>query len=419
MLLLAGEWGSAKGGLRTLNRQLAIELAKSPNLEVSFYVTKCSEEEKRIAASKGITLIKAKELPGYEDLDRLSSPPEELPEIDIVVGNGARLGKQAQLIQRFCRKCVWVQVEHTAPEELAMFKNYPSKISKGEQKHHTEVELADRADMVVAVGPKLTEMYKTYLRHSPNKKVFEIIPDPSIFHEFRECKQAKDDREKFNVLVFGRGDADDFELKGFDIAPQAIAELKDQGYHLYFVGAPSGKEEEVAEKLLQQGISPRQLSVRGFIQSRAELAKLLCQVDLAIMPSRTEGFGLTALEALSAGLPILVSGNSGFAKALKNMKNPLASSCVVDSEDAKDWAKAIQAVKEKPRSQRLLDAQRLKKCCVTSFAWSKRCQALETEMLALMKGENYIKLSSDKPKSAFRCRLCLSVWLAGCLIAEV
>ena len=428
VLLLAGEWGSAKGGLRTLNRQLAIELAKSPNLEVSFYVTKCSEEDKRIAASNDITLIKAKELPGYEDLDRLSSPPEELPEIDIVVGNGTRLGKQAQLIQRFCPKCVWVQVEHTAPEELAMFKNYSSKISKGEQKHHTEVELADRADMVVAVGPKLTEMYKTYLRHSPNKKVFEIIPDPSIFHEFRECKQAKDDREKFNVLVFGRGDADDFELKGFDIAPKAIAELKaDQGYHLYFVGAPSGKEEEVAEKLLQRGISPRQLSVRGFIQSRAELAKLLCEVDLAIMPSRTEGFGLTALEALSAGLPILVSGNSGFGKALENMNNPLASSCVVDSEDAKDWAKAIQAVKEKPRPGRLLDAQRLKKSCVTSFAWSKRCQALETEMLALVRGENCIKLSSDKPKSAFRCRLCLSVclsvcpsvWLAGWLIAEV
>ena len=37
------------------------------------------------------------------------------------------------------------------------------------------------------------------------------------------------------------------------------------------------------------------------------------------MPSRTEGFGLTALEALSAGLPILVSGNSGFAHALRHL----------------------------------------------------------------------------------------------------
>ena len=40
---------------------------------------------------------------------------------------------------------------------------------------------------------------------------------------------------------------------------------------------------------------------------------LVYEVYLAIMPSRTEGFGLIALEALSASLPILVSGNSGFA----------------------------------------------------------------------------------------------------------
>ena len=338
-----------------------------------------------------------------------------------MVGHGVWLGKQAQLIKRFCPKCVWVQVEHTAPEELAMYKNYSCNISKGEKKHHTEVKLADRADMVVAVGPKLTELYKTYLRPSPNKKVFEITPDPSIFHEFRDCKQAKDDREKFNVLVFGRGDADDFELKGFDIAAKAIAELKDQRYHLYSVGAPSGREEEVAEKLLQQGISPRQLSVRGFIESRAELAKLLCQVDLAIMPSRMEGFGLTALEALSAGLPVLVSGNSGFAKALESIKNPLASSCVVDSADAKDWATAIQAVKEKPRSERLLDAQRLKECCVKSFAWSKRCQSLTREMLARVRGENHITFSSDKPKSEFptpNVSICPSFCLSVCLLVS-
>ncbi|XP_078353415.1 uncharacterized protein LOC144638111 isoform X1 [Oculina patagonica] len=391
VMLLAGEWGSSKGGLPTINRQLAIELAKSPNLEVTFYLTKCSEEEKRIATNSGITIIIAKERPGYEVLDRLGFPPEELPVIDVVVGHGVKLGKQAQLIQRFCPKCVWIQFEHTAPEELAMYKKYSCNISRGEQKHHTEVQLSALADLVVAVGPKLTEDFKTYLRPYPKKKVFEITPDPSIFHEFKECKQAKEDREKFYVLMFGRGDSEDFELKGFDIAAKAIAELKDQKYHLYSVGASTGSEEEVAEKLLQQGISRRQLSVRGFIESRTKLAKLLCEVDLAIMPSRTEGFGLTALEALSAGLPILVSGNSGFAKALENMRNPLAASCVVDSEDAKDWAAAIQAVKEKPRSQRLQDAKRLKECCEKTFAWSKRCTALMRQMLALVeerRGDN-------------------------------
>ena len=56
-------------------------------------------------------------------------------------------------------------------------------------------------------------------------------------------------------------------------------------------------------KLLEFGIREDQLFVKEFVESREEMKKLLCEVDLVIMPSRAEGFGLVALEALSAGLP--------------------------------------------------------------------------------------------------------------------
>ena len=69
--------------------------------------------------------------------------------------------------------------------------------------------------------------------------------------------------------------------------------------------------------------------MRCFNESREKLARLFCEVDLVIMPSRTEGFGLAALEALSAGLPVLVSGNSGLGEALQEV--PYGSNCVVES----------------------------------------------------------------------------------------
>ena len=381
--LLSGEWGSSKGGLPTFNRLLAIELAKHPELEVTLYVSKCSDKDKRMANNHGITIVKAEKRPGYEPLDCLGFRPHERFCIDVVIGHGMKLGKQAQLIKQFYPRCVWVQFEHTAPEELAMYKKYSYCISKGEKKHQTEVLLCAMADLVVAVGPKLTEAFRRYLRPY-RKKVFEITPNPSIFQEFDKCEQAKQDGEKFNVLVFGRGDEEDFELKGYDIAPKAIAELKDPRYHLYFVGASKGEMEKVAKRLLKHGISESQLTVRGFIESREMLAKQMCEVDLAIMPSRTEGFGLTALEALSAGLPILVGENSGFAEALKRLeKNPIASSCIVHSDDGKDWAAAIQAVKKKPRSRRLQDVQRLKACFKKTFDWPGQCNSLAQEVLVL------------------------------------
>ena len=61
------------------------------------------------------------------------------------------------------------------------------------------------------------------------------------------------------------------------------------------------------------------LRVRGVAEDRETLKRLFQEVDLVVMPSRSEGFGLTGLEALSAGLPVLVSCNSGFGEALRSV----------------------------------------------------------------------------------------------------
>ena len=176
------------------------------------------------------------------------------------------------------------------------------------------------------------------------------------------------------MLTFGRGDPEDFGLKGYDIAAKAIAELKDHSYHLIFVGAPDGKQEAVMETLLQNSISKRQLTVRKFLSSKEKLKDCFCEVNLCIMPSRTEGFGLTALEALSAGLPILVSGNSGFGDALRTV--PSGKSFVIDSEDPKVWAEAISVVQKKKRSQRLKEIERLRTSYEERFSWEKQCDLL-------------------------------------------
>ena len=307
-------------------------------------------------------------------------------DIDIVLGHGAKLGKQAQFIREW-HQCKWIQVVHTAPEELGMYKNYPMAISKGDDKNTTEVELCELADAVVAVGPKLTKAYSSHLR-SCEKHQDIIQLTPSTFREFSDVKQAAVDIDIFKVLTFGRGDPEDFSLKGYDISARAIVELKDRSYHLTFVGAPDGKQDEVAKNLLKSGIDKNQLIVRKFLQSKEGLKKLFCEVDICIMPSRTEGFGLTALEALSAGLPILVSGNSGFGEALCTV--PSGKSFVVESEDPEEWAKAIAGVRQKERSDRLQDIQQLRSSYEEKFSWEKQCDSLVEKMWDIVHGENVL-----------------------------
>ena len=172
--------------------------------------------------------------------------------------------------------------------------------------------------------------------------VFELIP--GLFdRKFGGLElRAYDVKNCFEVLLCGRGDEEDFELKGYKIAVKALADLwlnKGKHYFLRFVGAPAEKQDEVREKLLNCGIAPvdkELLTVRKFVESREGMKDLLREIDMVIMPSKSEGYGLVAVEALSAGLPILVGRNSGFAKAIETI--PFGEYLIVDSEDPAKWA---------------------------------------------------------------------------------
>ena len=377
--LLGDEWASSAGGLSTLNRELAIHLAKQPKVKVTFFVPEgaCTDEEKKMAQSFGITVAEAKERTGYDRLDWLSFPPQDVA-MDVVVGHGIKLGRQGQVLKdpRLC-SCKWVQVVHTAPEQLGMFKSHSGAITKGGRKHQSEVGLCKLADLVVPIGPKLAEAYSSYLRFKEDQDPFPLTP--GLFREFDDLKHDPNESSEFKVLLCGRGDAEDFKLKGYDIAAKAFAEkeLKGEPYHLLFVGAPDGKEDEVAGQLLNCGIDEAQLTVRKFIQTREKMKDLFCEVDLAIMPSRTEGFGLIALEALSAGLPILVSGNSGFSRALQIL--PFGTLCIVDSKEPKNWAKAIKDVRARHR-EKLQEIKMLQESYGKTYSWDKQCEALVEKM---------------------------------------
>ena len=130
--LLGSEWGSSKGGLSTLNRELAIQLAKNANMEVSMYLPLCSEEDKRAAAGLGVCLLKAKKKPGYDPIDWLASIPRD-HRMDVVIGHGIHLGRQVPIIKESHPDCKWIQVVHTDPEELGMFKDYADPTVKGDQ----------------------------------------------------------------------------------------------------------------------------------------------------------------------------------------------------------------------------------------------------------------------------------------------
>ncbi|XP_015779234.1 PREDICTED: ankyrin-3-like [Acropora digitifera] len=384
--LLASEWKSSAGGLSTLNRELAIHLAQIQNVRVSLFVPEgaCNDEDKREARSFGISILDAKKCVGVEPLLWLSNPPQD-HKIDVIVGHGVKLGCQVQFIKRHpnFENCKWVHVVHTAPEDLSKYKGYSSPISRGEEKHWDEVNLCKCADLVVPVGPRLAKAYHSYLQEcKKDDDFFELIPGlfEREFGDLPAKQNPKDEIDDFIVLLCGRGDEEDFELKGYNTAVKAFADqrLKGKAYSLLFVGSPGGKQDEVRERLLKYGITDEQLTVREFVKSRERMKELFCEVDMVIMPSKSEGFGLIALEALSAGLPILVGSNSGFARAIK--KIPYGKFSIVgDSGNPAKWAEAIEDVHDR-HGMVLEESEILKERYSKKYCWKKQCEELVAKL---------------------------------------
>ena len=89
---------------------------------------------------------------------------------------------------------------------------------------------------------------------------------------------------------------------------------------------------------------------------------------------------------MSAGLPVLVSRNSGFGEALSSV--PFGSFFVVNSENPADWTQAIQKIWAKERKSRLEEVETLQDSYGKKYNWARQMKALVDKMTSLAYGRN-------------------------------
>ena len=401
-MFLCDEWKSSKGGLSTFNRELATNLAETTtgSMKIHCYVSRSDDQDREDAKQHGVNLITAQTVPGSGDpLDWLKIVPPELPHPHIVIGHGRKFGIPAFHVERATR-CKWIQFVHVFCEDLGKFKETTATtvadtIEENEKNHKNEIELCKAADAVVAVGSRLQQKYS---RSLPNVKV-EIIT-PGITGKF--CNESIESGEHagvlsrtsndmfmktFNVFMFGRADFEDLTLKGYDIVANAIGSLGVK-FELTFVGSSPGDHRNVEQWFLQKAcIKRKQLTIRGYCTEQDELKGMFHQSDLVALPSRTEGFGLVGLEAISCGVPVLVSGESGLAEALQEVQG--GSNVIVQSDDdADEWARRISEVSSQSPEQRQTNARELRENYRKVYPWRMECERFKGLIENVLKTAN-------------------------------
>ena len=379
---------TAEGWNITAKDQIATELAKNPRVKVYGLVPRNTEQQKDQAKRSNIELVDAEKMIGnYTEEDLIAYPPDSL-DVDVLIIHSypSDLGKQAQAIRKK-KNCKWVHVVHTISEELEPYVEKASNPGKADSEklmpeHEVQLALCEAADIVIAIGPKVADAYKTALRQC-EKQENVITMTPGIIHDLLGVQDMSDGGEKFRVLISATYPSKYFEVKGCHIAAKAIKSLQDSSYHLTFVVLPDDDTGYLRRKL-KGLISLNQVNIRPISRSNEEWRKQLCQVDLVILPS-AEGFGTSCVRAISAGVPVLSSGNSGFGMALKKL--PSGRMHIVDSEDPQEWANKISEIRDKGPRQLALEAKQLQEEYMTRYGWKDQCDKLVDKMMEIVQAK--------------------------------
>ena len=83
-------------------------------------------------------------------------------------------------------------------------------------------------------------------------------------------------------------------------------------------GYPAAEAAALRDELIELADHRLDVLVRDYTADQELLEADLARASLLVMPSRHEGFGLVALEAIGAAIPVLVSDTSGIAEHLRN-----------------------------------------------------------------------------------------------------
>jgi alpha-1,3-rhamnosyl/mannosyltransferase len=119
------------------------------------------------------------------------------------------------------------------------------------------------------------------------------------------------------------------------------------GSTLVLTGGAASCEEQVRARIHELG-----LSRRVWRTGRVDAARLEALYDAAtavVVPSRYEGFGLPALEAMVRGCPVVVARSGSLPEVVRDDD-------LVDPDDVTGWAEAMQAVlalSDRERSDRI------------------------------------------------------------------
>ncbi|MEM7338009.1 MAG: glycosyltransferase [Actinomycetota bacterium] len=221
-----------------------------------------------------------------------------------------------------------------------------------ERRARAEAEVMSCADTVLANCTAEAEQLIDFYGADPER--IEIVA-PGVDHAFFSPGSQAGARwalrtDDAPLLMFvGRIQP----LKGADVAVETLAHLDRTDARLWIVGGASGSEGDSAVARVRALIAEHDLADRvRFMppQPHHLLSTYYRAADVCLVPSRSESFGLVALEAMACGVPTVASAVGGLLTLVEHGY----TGYLVDDRDPKQYAAHVNEILADPMLARRL-----------------------------------------------------------------
>lgn len=156
--------------------------------------------------------------------------------------------------------------------------------------------------------------------------------------------------------------------KNFEVLIRALPQIAPR-VRIISVGPFTPYREECLQLAESLGVRDR-IEFRGYV-SRATLIDLYAKCALVAVPSRYEGFGYAAAQALCGGVPALVSDQSSLPEIAGG------DAAIVPVDDPAAWAREIDGIVSDPSAAQLR-SDNVRARSIERFSWARSAAQMET-----------------------------------------
>jgi glycosyltransferase involved in cell wall biosynthesis len=247
--------------------------------------------------------------------------------------------------------------------------------------------LLRRLDAHVAVGEASGRRVEDFyaLGRGSVRSIPNFVPDVPLDQRVDHAAGSRVARSDVGEVVVGSlGRLD--RMKGYDLLLAALARVPRTRLVVLGEGAERAALEAQAAEL---GLDDR-VEFRGFDPAPR---KHLAEWDVFCLPSRSEGFPLSVVEAMLAGLPVVASRVGSVAEAVDDGRTGL----LVEKDDVDGLTAALVALTDPRRREEMGRAGR--ELAATRFTAARMADAyrrLYVELLAAPR-RSRLRLGAEKP----------------------